>query len=284
MSLWSKLLAMFSSGSAPKPKLAKAASVDFSQLGSPAEVDAAGDDDAQLDPDDAFWQQVYSAREEFFRAKFGPLPDDILKLMHLIGVWPGGGLYSYPATQLGKNVYIHTTFGLSNSDMPAGTTTEDVEVEHDEQGRVVRSSTRLVAKDRVDAGDGRAGYGYEMLVVTRGNAEWPLGFLQWAVNAEILNGVGFLNRIEQYEGLTVEQIGVGGGDAVDVLIAKARAPIPTGADLPNGRMELLVATVITPDEMEWSKTNGRGALLDLLYKAKVGPLSDRNRKSMIGEA
>jgi len=315
MSLWSKILALFSSKpprapSAAKknkgattptigaPKIAAPIIGPPPTIGPPADADlakmellgqidatlAAGvddDGDAELDADEQFWQQVYTAREEFFRTKFGPLPDDILKLGHLFGIWPGGGLYSYPATQLGKNVYVHTTFGLSNADMPATTTTDDAEVETDEQGRVVSTSATLKPKERADAGSGRAGYGYEILIVTRGNTEWPLGLLAWAVNAEILNDAGILNRVEKYEGLTVEQIDVGPDDAVDVLIAKARAPIPTGVDLPNGRMEILVATVITPEEMEWSKTGGRNALLDRLYKAKVGPLSDRNRKSVI---
>jgi hypothetical protein len=42
---------------------------------------------------------------------------------------------------------------------------------------------------------GRAGYGYEMVMLTRENAAWPLYYLQWAVNAEIGNDAGLLERV-----------------------------------------------------------------------------------------
>jgi hypothetical protein len=106
--------------------------------------------------------------------------------------------------------------------------------------------------------------------------------LQWAVSAEMLNDVGLLKRVEAYDGLTVEKVGVGGGDSVNVLIAKARPPLPTGTMLPNGTMSLLVATVITDDEMRWSMEHGRGALLERLDRGGVGQVSVRGRASVIG--
>jgi hypothetical protein len=236
------------------------------------------DEDAQ----EAFWQSVYAARERFYRQHFGELPEDILKIGHMFGVWPGGGLFVIPATVLGKDVWAYTTFGFTNPDMPASTSVSDVEVEHDEQGRVTRTSGRLESKERAIAADGVAGYGYEMLVLVRENAEWPLWFLQWTANAEILNDVGILNRVETYDGLTVQEIKVGPNETVNVLIAKARPPLPGGTSLPNGQMTLLVATVITDDEMQWSMENGRSALLDKLQKAAVGQFSVRERKSVLG--
>ena len=71
------------------------------------------------------------------------------------------------------------------------------------------------------------------------------------------------------------------GEPVNVLIAKARAPLPTGTQLPNGKMELLVATTITDEEMQWSMTNGRGALLQELYDAGVGQISHPGRPSVV---
>jgi hypothetical protein len=235
------------------------------------------DEDAQ----EEFWQSVYAAREKFYRQHIGELPEDILKIGHMFGVWPGGGLFVIPATVLGEDVWVYTTFGFTNPDMPASTSVSDVDVEYDDQGRVVRSSGRLESKERADAPGDAAGYGYEMLVVTRENAEWPLWFLQWACNAEILNDVGILERVETYDGLTVQEIKVGENESVNVLIAKARSPLPPGTTLPNGTMTLLVATVITDDEMQWSMENGRDSLLDKLQGAGIGQFSVRGRRSVL---
>jgi hypothetical protein len=68
---------------------------------------------------------------------------------------------------------------------------------------------------------------------------------------------------------------------VNVLIAKARDPIPACATLPNGKMDLLVATTITEAEMQWSMENGRKALLERLLASGVGQLSDRSRASVV---
>ncbi|GIU52339.1 hypothetical protein TUM4438_44800 [Shewanella sairae] len=122
---------------------------------------------------------------------------------------------------------------------------------------------------------------HEMLLIAKENSEWPLWFMQWSANAEILNDAGILDRVEKYQGLTVQDIQIGESESVNVLIAKARHPLPTGVNLPNGTMVLLIATVITDDEMEWSIENGREALLAKLIGAGVGQISDRNRKSVL---
>jgi hypothetical protein len=126
---------------------------------------------------------------------------------------------------------------------------------------------------------GRAGYGYEILVLTEGRPDWPLSFLQWAVNAENMHDVGLLDRVEKHEGLTVEDIAIGADGAVDVLIAKAQPPLPGPMQLPNGTMQLLVATTITPDEMTWSFDCGRPALLERLARAGLGQISVQGRAS-----
>jgi len=241
---------------------------------------SSGPDDE--DADDAFWQRVYAARESYFREHIGEFPDESLKIGHLFGVWPGGGLFVIRATALGDDVWVYTTFGFTNPDMPTSASVSDVNVERDEHGRVVRSSAKLQRKERADAPDGAAGYGYELLVLTRQNTDWPLGLLQWAVQAELLNDAGILKRVEAYHGLTVEEVRVGQDDSVNVLIAKAQPPLPTGTILPNGTMTLLVATVINDDEMRWSMAHGRDALLVRLRQAGVGQLSVRARLSVIG--
>ena len=64
------------------------------------------------------------------------------------------------------------------------------------------------------------------------------------------------------------------------IAKQGKHPLPPGTQLPNGKLELLVATVITDDEMQWSMENGREALLAKLIKSGVGQVSDRNRKSV----
>ena len=68
---------------------------------------------------------------------------------------------------------------------------------------------------------------------------------------------------------------------VDVLIAEAQSPIPTKHVLPTGSMTILVMTAITDEEMQWSFTNGREALLQRLMKSRVGQVSERFRRSVI---
>ncbi|MBC3911260.1 suppressor of fused domain protein [Undibacterium umbellatum] len=227
------------------------------------------------------WQAVYEARAAAYSEQFGPLPADILKMMNLSGVWPGGGLYQLAAPQLSATAWLSSSFGLSNPDMPTTVISEEVSSEHDHLGRPTRTTTRLLSKDNMATYPGRPGYGYEFMVLTQGQEEWPLWLLQWAVNSEIQQDVDFLGRVDQYQGMTVEDIYVGGEQMVNILITRARAPLPATISLPNGEMSLLVATTITDDEMIWSKTNGRNALMNLLQKSGVGQFSHPDRPSVI---
>ena len=229
------------------------------------------------------WQAVYTAREQYYRTHVGEFPEDILKLAHMTGVWPGGGLFAIPANKLGKDLWLYTTFGLSNPDMPTSVAITESNTRHDALGRVSSSDNSLVARAPAAAPAGAAGYGYEFIVVARENSQWPLWILQWACNAEILNDVGFLARIDKYHGLTVQEVQVGPEptDMVNLLITRAQAPLPSGTSLPNGRMDVVVATVITDDEMQWSMQNGRDALLAKLQASGVGQVSTRNRRSAL---
>lgn len=228
-----------------------------------------------------FWQTVYDARSEYYESHIGKLPNEILKMANMTGVWIGGGLYVIPAKKLGDDLWVYTTFGLSNSDMPATTQMENFEAKENEYGNITEASGKLKAKTAQQVANGLAGYGYELIIIAKENAEWPLWVLQWAVNAEIGNDVGLLNRVEKYHGLTIEDIQVGDNESVNILIEKAQSPMPQGTVLPNGHMTLLIATVITDDEMQWSMKNGRDALLDKLLKTDTGQVSIKNRKSVI---
>jgi hypothetical protein len=226
--------------------------------------------------DEKLWQEVYAARETYYESSFGKLPSEIAKMANLIGVWPGGGLMVIPATKLGPDVWVYTTFGFTNPDMPTTITLED------SKRKYGRTQNTLKRKENTRGPQtNRPGYGYEILVIAKERTEWPLGFLQWVANAEILNDADLLSRVEKYGGLTVEEIQVDDVRSINVLIAKAQRPLPSGTALPNGKMELLVATVITEDEMRWSMTHGRTALLAKLQSAGVGQVSDLNRKSVL---
>lgn len=237
---------------------------------------------AHAGPDEAekLWQANYAARQAYFEGAVGPLPSDILKMLNMTGVWPGGGLYVIPAPRLGKGLSVYTTFGFTNPDMPTSVQMKDFGQTPD-GNRAGQAEGTLVQKSPAPKRPGFAGYGYEIIVVAQADQQWPLNFLQWAVNAEIGNDVGLLARVEKYEGLTVEEIQVGPDQWVNVLIAKATAPLPTGADLPAGRMEILVATTITAEEMQWSMSNGRAALLQKLREAGVGQVSIPGRPSVV---
>jgi len=233
--------------------------------------------------EEAFWQQVYDARSRLFEQHFGPLPNDILKMMDLSGVWPGGGLYVIPTKIAGEPSFIYTTFGLSNPDMPTALEMVDTQPTSDDSNglRTVGFAGTLRQKAKVRPRTDRPGYGYELIVLAKENADWPLWLLQWATKAEVVKDADFLAIVERHEGFTVEQIGIGDGKFVNLLISKALAPFPDHLELPNGKMELLVATVITEDEMRWSMTNGRNNLLGELKAAGVGQVSVLDRSSVV---
>jgi hypothetical protein len=231
--------------------------------------------------DDKAWQDNYDARRSFFEAYFGPIPKDILKMLNMSGVWPGGGLFVIPASKLDEpDLAVYTTFGLSNPDMPTTMRLTDLRLESDGT-RPTKAEGRLQQKQPAPRRPGAAGYGYEIMIITDKEQQWPLGFLQWAVGAEITNDVGLLGRVEEYEGLTVEEIRVGPRESIDVLIAKAEPPLPPGAMLPAGRMDLLVATTITKEEMRWSMENGRTALLEKLGEGGLGQTSMFGRQRSV---
>ena len=59
---------------------------------------------------DQAWQKAYDVREQYYKNTIGTFPNDILKLSHMTGVWPGGGLFVLEANKLGKDVTVYSTF------------------------------------------------------------------------------------------------------------------------------------------------------------------------------
>ncbi len=226
--------------------------------------------------EEKLWFDTYDARERYFESTVGPLPKDIIKMRSMAGVWPGGGLYVIPAPKVGANLAVYTTSGLTNSDMP--TDVRMVGFKLDADGKQVGG--RLKKKTRAGQPPGAAGYGYELMVVAPKNVDWPLMVLQWAVNEELVSDIGLLGKVEKSDGFTVAQIDVGESEPVNILISKALRPLPTGEQLPAGKMEILVATTITAEEMRWSRRNRRDALLQRLKDAGVGQTSKPGRESV----
>ena len=238
-------------------------------------------EDVSEEAQDRLWQAVYDAREEFFRSQFGPFPDDIQKPMNLVGVWPGGGIFQFPATK--RNGFgICTSFGLSNADLP--TPVRVSKHERADQGGQPSFSSTLEGRTPQWVAADRAGYGYEVMIVTPTPTTWPLLPLSWFIQMEILNDVGLLGRVMEHQGLTVESIKIGdGSQSADFLIQLASSPFPEQAQLPNGTMQLLIATRVTREEMNFSLKHGRAALLDRLKQAGVGQISILDRASVVGE-
>jgi hypothetical protein len=236
--------------------------------------------------EESAWSEVAESRSTYYRQAFGDLPPrNRLRLVNLLGIWDDSALYSIEATRLGKDVWAYSTFGLSNADMPARVGISDPDAVLDDLGRVTGSGATQPRHPRepAQAREGAAGYGYELMVLARQDAAWPLHVLHWAVSAEVFHDIGLLARVESAHALTVRDVSIGPGpqDTVCLLIARPLPPLPAGTQLPNGRMQILVATVITREEMAWSLRHGAPALLARLVRAGIGQYSERNRPSVL---
>jgi hypothetical protein len=216
--------------------------------------------------------QVYAAREAIYTQHFGAIDGDVQKLMNLTGVWPGGCLVQIHAAR--HQLWVSSSFGLTNPDMPARTRTEQYAVEQDSHGRATQYSMRLVGRPPRAVPADWAGYGYEILLLTREKEYWPLGFLNWAVQAEILNDMDLRRRIEKYGAMTVEDVSIGDGKAGDFLIAPIQQFAPASIALPNGSMQLLAATLITRPQMQCGIDKGGPALLSELIETGSGQISE----------
>jgi hypothetical protein len=217
------------------------------------------------------WNDVYASREAAYAEHFGPIVGDVQKLMNLMGVWPGGCLVQIESPKHG--LWVTSSFGLTNADMPTRVRPENVAVGQAPDGNPEYQS-RLVGRPPRAVPAGRAGYGYEILLLTRRKEFWPLMFLNWAVQSEILGDVDLLGRVYEFGALTVESIEIGEGRTADFLIAPLRQFAPSAVPLPNGSMELLVATVVSRAEMEFGVQQGGRALLELVLSKEQGQVSE----------
>jgi hypothetical protein len=230
-----------------------------------------------IDRQNKVWEQVYAAREAIYARYFGAIEGDVQKLMNLTGVWPGGCLVQIQAAK--HQLWVSSSFGLTNPDMPARTCPEQFAVEQDSEGRPTKYSIRLVGRPPRAVPADWAGYGYEILLLTREKENWPLGFLNWAVQAEILSDMDLRRRIQKYGAMTVEEISIGDGKSGDFLIAPIQQFAPASNSLPNGSIELLAATLITRPQMQFGIEKGGPALLARLNQAGQGQISQTPSQS-----
>jgi hypothetical protein len=226
------------------------------------------------------WQEVYDARTALYERHFGPMPEDVTGLHNLAEAWPGGCLVQIG----GSKGYVTASFGLTNADMPADRASVVAARAADAQGEIPEAQLAvLAALPEREPPEGLAGYGYELVVRTYTAEFWPLMFLNWAVQAEILYDGDLLARVREFGGVTVEGVGLAEEGGSDFLIAPAHAPVPSLLELPNGGMHLLVATTITRPELELSLTEGIPALQRLLNAEGIGQFSQLGRPSTVAE-
>ena len=240
----------------------------------------------EITAEETTWEKVNKARAAFYREHFGDLPPkNRMRLINLMSVWHDSSVVTIEAKRLGHKVWAYATFGLSNLDMPTRVAAADPQDVTDELGRLSGLSATMETRDRVPAVTpaGAAGYGYEVMVLAGEEAHWPLRILEWAASAEVFTDVCLLGRVEKLQAFTVRDISVGPGrdDRVHLMFARPQPPLPWGTQLPNGTMRILVATVITNDELEWSRVHGTSALLMRLTQSPVGQVSHRDRKSVL---
>ena len=200
-------------------------------------------------------EDVEDARVELYERLFGPLPGTASALQNLMGIWPGGCLLQIEGRRI-AGLAVTVSHGLTNPGLPPPVRVESQAVREERDGRFTRreQSTQLVPAPARTVAPGLAGYGYELVVLTPRPQRWPLQFMNWAVPAEMLHDIRFLDGVMDHGGLTIEDVGLGGGATCDFLIAPARHLVPPEHDLPNGRVHLLVATAITRDQMQFRRT------------------------------
>jgi Suppressor of fused protein (SUFU) len=254
-------------------------SIDFLfQTDGKVKLQFEGERTEQEDYDNAYLTTIHEAREKLYEKLYcETFPETILKLNHLFGVWRMGGLIEFQATKIedGNNYHVLSSFGLSNPDMPSLIVATDLR-----NVKPGTSSALLVPKEkRPHPRIGRAGYGYELLIITKQHEDWTKFLMQWAVDQEIQTDVNFLAHVEGADGLTVENVPVGPNSSQkeNILIYPAQEPWPQSAMLPNGLVKFLVMTVITQEEMEFAMKEGRVALVQKLREENIGQVSDLNR-------
>jgi tetratricopeptide (TPR) repeat protein len=232
-------------------------------------------------PDAKYWKEVASARAQYFESLIGPLPTESVALRNLRGVWTGK-LIQFWGRRL-NDVWVTSSFGLTNCDMPTRFRSEETKKERAETTNYINITATQTVKERdpLILPPELAGYGYEILLLTDCEEIWPIYFLNMVVPCEILHDIELLRQVRKFEGLTIEAANIYGVGELHFLVMPATGRLPSKLELPNGEMHLLIATRITRAEMEYGNKYGRRALLEQLTKAGLGQMSIVDRPSIL---
>jgi tetratricopeptide (TPR) repeat protein len=235
----------------------------------------------QADPkhgQDQFWEPVLQARSDIHEAIFGELPEQCMELENLGSVW-SGGVFQQQSAALG--CCVSGTFGLSDPDMPTFVSMEIQSSGEHYEGEYLVKTSNIMLEPRVPVGTrlGLAGYGYELFVLTAEESEWPILFLSWAVQSELLSDIGLIPQILAERTCTLESVFIEGEGDLHFLVARARG-FESVHQLPNGELNLLVATRISRPEMEFAHARGGDELLNKLYEGNIGQLSILDRPNV----
>lgn len=235
---------------------------------------------------------VEEARLNIFRHHFGQVGKMAVYISALLTVWPGGCIFRTSACPLpvvgGGCCWL--TNGLTNPDMPTSMRLIDSnsqEVVATNGTPTLENTTRFETRTPRKVSEGVAGYGIEVAIFVDEEHmadSWPIRFLKWLVVSELIDDLDFLYRVNLCRVLVCSDIPVyGDGGTASFIISRAPPRLfPTSFDLPNGKMSILVATMVTEDELLYARIH-ENKLINYLYRADIGQKSIPNRPSVFAK-
>lgn len=168
--------------------------------------------------DEKEWQRVYDARLSIYQEVFGEFPGEVFGSQNFQpGAWPGGCL----AQIKDKNGHgwFSSTVGLTNP------------------GILESSLSNPLGFPQSNS---VAGYGYEIVVCTRGVERWPVEVLFRIVRVLFSPGFDYLGEIDRFGGSFVWN---------KFLLVPGFNRLPKSAEIPNGNFRFLALLHLTPEEL-----------------------------------
>jgi len=229
--------------------------------------------------EEKLWDKVFYERKKIWKKTFGLFPSEIHKLGNLTGIWPGGLLIQMFSRKLG-GLWVTSSFGLTNPDMPTNRKSEYHKINNSKEGTVSYLQT-ISARIPKEIDRALAGYGYEIAILTKEVGMWPFMFINTIVQMEILNDIGFLERVQEIGAVTIDRVKISETDYGNFIIFEAPSNLIKEFNLRNGKAKLLLAMPITDNEMNYTLVNGQKELLNLLTLIDSFPVGDLNRESIL---